>query len=210
MQLFQFNRSILALIIAIFSFSLLVGYGAVATTTKESNPTTVRTFNIGDVLNDLSEKADSEARLEALIAKIQDGLTERRSTVNALQEQLNLSTGKEREQLSDMLEQETLAAMSYQKFAEIQVDNERSLMLRDLYNKIRSSVAVIAELNSYDIVLISDVAREVLFNSQSQLSREAQVLDHIGFQRAVYVSSHIDITEQIVTHMNLEWEKYTN
>ena len=90
------------------------------------------------------------------------------------------------------------------------MDNERSLMLRDLYNKIRSSVGAIAVLNDYDIVLISDVAREVLFNSQSQLSREAQVLDHISFQRTVYVSNQIDITEQIVTHMNLEWEKHTN
>ena len=80
-------------------------------------------------------------------------------------------------------------------------------MLRDFYNKIKSSVATLAEENGYDIVLISDVQREVVVNPQSEIPREVQVLERIGLQRAMYTSSQIDITEQIVAHMNLEWEK---
>jgi Skp family chaperone for outer membrane proteins len=113
----------------------------------------------------------------------------------------------DRVDIGEQLELKTLEAVSYQRFAASQIDNERSLMLRDIYNKIKSSVATLAEENGYDIVLISDVQREVVVNPQSEIPREVQVLERIGLQRAMYTSSQIDITEQIVAHMNLEWEK---
>ena len=97
--------------------------------------------------------------------------------------------------------------MSYKQFAEKRVDNERSLMFRDLYMKIKSSVADIANENGYDLVLITDDDREILVNPQADTSQEFQVREQIGQQRVVFASDQIDITEQIVTHMNLEWEK---
>ena len=184
------------------------GYTAVAATSRLRPPTVVVTFNIGEVLSELTEKADSEAKLQTLINKIQDGLKERSDKIAALRESVSSADEEDKTSLVDQLEQITLEGISYKRFAELQVDNERSLMLRDMYIKIKESVVLIAEENGYDIVLISDVDREVTFSVNSQVPRETQVLEQIGFQRAVYTSSQIDITEQIVTHMNLEWEKH--
>tara|TARA_Y100000590_G_scaffold387709_1_gene461503 strand:- start:38 stop:670 length:633 start_codon:yes stop_codon:yes gene_type:complete len=198
------------IVLAVTLLSIVIGYGAAATTARFRPPTVVVTVNIGQVLSDLTEKADSEAKLQTLITKIENGLNERQTKVDEMRASYNEAADDDKEEIGDMLEQLMLEGVSYQRFAEAQIDNEKSLMLRDLYIKIKTAIVSISEENGYDIVLISDVEREIRFAQNSQVSREAQVLDQIGFQRAVYTSSQVDITEQVVTHMNLEWEKHSN
>ena len=198
------------IVLAVTLISIVIGYGAAATTARFRPPTVVVTVNIGQVLTDLTEKADSEANLQTLITKIENGLNERQVKVDEMREVYADEADADKEEIGDMLEQLMLEGVSYQRFAEAQIDNEKSLMLRDLYIKIKDAIVSISEENGYDIVLISDVEREIRFAQNSQVSRESQVLEQIGFQRAVYTSSQIDITEQVVTHMNLEWEKHSN
>lgn len=198
------------IVLAVTLISIVIGYGAAATTARFRPPTVVVTVNIGQVLTDLTEKADSEAKLQTLITKIENGLNERQVKVDEMRGSYADAADADKEEIGDMLEQLMLEGVSYQRFAEAQIDNEKSLMLRDLYIKIKYAIVSISEENGYDIVLISDVEREIRFAQNSQVSRESQVLEQIGFQRAVYTSSQIDITEQVVTHMNLEWEKHSN
>ena len=198
------------IVLAVTLISIVIGYGAAATTARFRPPTVVVTVNIGQVLTDLTEKADSEANLQTLITKIENGLNGRQVKVDEMREVYADAADADKEEIGDMLEQLMLEGVSYQRFAEAQIDNEKSLMLRDLYIKIKYAIVSISEENGYDIVLISDVEREIRFAQNSQVSRESQVLEQIGFQRAVYTSSQIDITEQVVTHMNLEWEKHSN
>ena len=186
---------------------IVAGYAAVAASTHLRPPSVVVSFNIEQVVADLTEKADSEARLRTLVNKIEDERTKRFDTINALKSSMETSSDADRVVIADTLEQRTLEAVSYQRFAAMQIDSERSLMLRDIYLKIKAAVAIIAQENGYDIVLISDVQREVVVNPQSDIPREIQILERIGLQRAMYTSTQTDITEQIVTHMNLEWEK---
>jgi Skp family chaperone for outer membrane proteins len=186
---------------------IVAGYAAVAASTHLRPPSVVVSFNIEQVVADLTEKADSEARLRTLVNKIEDERTKRFDTINALKSSMETASDADRVVIADTLEQRTLEAVSYQRFAAMQIDSERSLMLRDIYLKIKAAVAIIAQENGYDIVLISDVQREVVVNPQSDIPREIQILERIGLQRAMYTSTQTDITEQIVTHMNLEWEK---
>jgi len=190
--------------------STIVGYAAVAASTHMRPPTVVVSFSIVEVFSDLSEKADSEAKLRTLVTKITDERTKRLDSINAIKESIESAADADLEVLLDQLEQQTLEAISYQRFAGLQIDNERSLMFRDIYLKIKEAVAQIAEENGYDIVLVSDVDREIGVNPNSELSRELQVMERIGLQRAIYTSTQTDITDQIVTHMNLEWDKRSN
>lgn len=189
---------------------IIAGYAAVAATNNMRPPSVVVTFNIEQVVADLTEKAESEARLRALFKKIEDEQNRRLEAMRALESSLETAAEADRAMLIDSLEQKTLEARSYIRFASLQVDNERSLMLRDIFMKIRDAVSEIAQENGYDIVLISDVNREVVINTNSEVPREFQILERIGAQRAIYANSQTDITGQIVTHMNLEWDKRTD
>jgi len=189
---------------------IVAGYAAVATTTHMRPPTVVVTFNIERVTADLTAKADAEARLRELVTKIEDESRRRVDAIKKLQEGLEAAAEADQPMIMEQLDQLTLEALSYKRFADMRIDNERSLMFRDLYQKIQSSVTDIAVDNGYDLVLISDDDRDILVNPNSSTPQEFQVREQIGLQRMVYVNAQIDITEQIVTHMNLEWEKRTD
>ncbi|MDE1037348.1 MAG: OmpH family outer membrane protein [Phycisphaerales bacterium] len=186
---------------------IVAGYAAVAASTHFRPPTVVVTFSIERVSADLTERADSEASLRNLFSKVETELKSRNESMTALQETLQSAADADKPEIVEQLNQLAIQAMSYKQFAEKRVDNERSLMFRDLYMKIKSSVADIANENGYDLVLITDDDREILVNLQADTSQEFQVREQIGQQRVVFASGQIDITAQIVTHMNLEWEK---
>ena len=186
--------------------TVVAGYAAVATTHLRP-PTVVVTFNIERVTADLTERADAEARLRELVTTIRDESERRVDAIKSLREGLEEAPESEQAEIMEQLDQLTLEAMSYQRFVEMRIDNERSLMFRDLYLKIQSAVADIATENGYDLVIISDDDREILVNPNAKKAREFQVREQIELQRVVFSSSQIDITDQIVTHMNLEWEK---
>ena len=186
---------------------IVAGYAAVAASTHFRPPTVVVTFSIERVSADLTERADSEASLRNLFFKVETELKSRNESMTALQETLQSAADADKPEIVEQLNQLAIQAMSYKQFAEKRVDTERSLMFRDLYMKIKSSVADIANENGYDLVLITDDDREILVNPQADTSQEFQVREQIGQQRVVFASDQIDITAQIVTHMNLEWEK---
>ncbi len=186
---------------------IVAGYAAVAATSRLRPPTVVVTFNIQQVAADLTERADAEARLRELVTKIEDESNRRIEAMTTMQESIETAPEADRPAIIEQLEQLRLEAMSYGRFAEIRIDNERSLMLRDLYIKIRQSVSDISKENGYDLVLISDDDREITVIPNANTSREFQVREQIELQRIIYASPQIDISEQIVTDMNLEWEK---
>jgi len=188
-------------------FCVVAGYAAVAATSQMKPPTVVVTFNIKQVISDLTERADSETKLVKLIMDIDELGNAKFDAVVKLEEELDATSDADRPIVSEELDKLKLEALSYQRFASARVDIERSLMFRDLYQKIQTSVQAIAEQNGYDLVLINDVQREILVNPKANVSREFQVREQLQVKRIVFSSSQIDITEQIVSHMNLEWEK---
>ena len=188
-------------------FCVVAGYAAVAATSQMKPPTVVVTFNIKQVISDLTERADSETKLVKLIMDIDELGNAKFDAVVKLEEELDATSDADRPIVSEELDKLKLEALSYQRFASARVDIERSLMYRDLYQKIQTSVQAIAEQNGYDLVLINDVQREILVNPKANVSREFQVREQLQVKRIVFSSSQIDITEQIVSHMNLEWEK---
>jgi Skp family chaperone for outer membrane proteins len=188
-------------------FCVVAGYAAVAATSQMKPPTVVVTFDIEQVISDLTERADSETKLVKLIMDIEETAKAKYDAVAKLEEELDATSDADRPIVSEELDKLKLEALSYQRFASARVDIERSLMYRDLYQKIQTSVQAIAEQNGYDLVLINDVQREILVNPKANVSREFQVREQLQVKRIVFSSSQIDITEQIVSHMNLEWEK---
>ncbi|MBT4524426.1 MAG: OmpH family outer membrane protein [Phycisphaerae bacterium] len=190
--------------------AIVVGYAAVAASSQMRPPTVVVTFNIEQVTADLTERGDSEVKLRKLLTSIEDEKNLKFKAIEELNVAIESAADADRGVLLENLDKLKLSAISFQRYAASQIDIERSLMFRDLYLKIKKSVAEVADENGYDLVLISDNTREILVNPNAKVSREFQVREQIEVKRIMFASNQIDITEQIVTHMNLEWEKNSN
>ena len=190
--------------------AIVVGYAAVAASSQMRPPTVVVTFNIEQVTADLTERGDSEVKLRKLLTSIEDEKNLKFKAIEELNVAIESAADADRGVLLENLDKLKLSAISFQRYAVSQIDIERSLMFRDLYLKIKKSVAEVADENGYDLVLISDNTREILVNPNSKEPRDFQVREQIEVKRIMFASNQIDITEQIVTHMNLEWEKNSN
>ena len=188
----------------------VVGYAAVAASSQMRPPTVVVTFNIEQVTADLTERGDAEVKLRELITNIEEEKKSKFKAIEELSNTIESAADADRALLLDNIDKLKLSAISFQRFASSQIDMERSLMFRDLYKKIKDSVAEVADENGYDLVLISDNTREILVNPNAKVSREFKVREQIEVKRIMFASNQIDITEQIVTHMNIEWEKNSN
>jgi Skp family chaperone for outer membrane proteins len=186
---------------------IVAGYAAVAASSQMKQPTVVVTFDIGKVIADLTERAHAETKLRNLISGIQETSAGKREAFVELEAEFESTTDADRQLVREEIDRLKLEAYSYQRFATEQIDIERSLMYVDLYLKIKETVAYLSEQNGYDLVLINDVGRELVRDKNPKVSREQQIMAQIAVKRIVYSSDQIDITEQIVTHMNLKWEK---
>ena len=132
---------------------IVAGYAAVAASSHLRPPTVVVTFNISKVTQDLTEKVDAEARLRELVTKIEDETARRIDAIKALQESYEAAAEVDRPAIIEQIEQLSLEGLSYRRFADMRIDNERSLMFRDLYIKIQDSVAAISKDNDMIIVM---------------------------------------------------------
>ena len=187
----------------------IVAFAASATQPGAEASTVVVTFNIRDVMENLAQRADAEAQLQGIATDIQDALQERIDRIGELEARVDASAEDEREEVTNLLEQRKLEAITYRSFAQERLDIEKSLMLNGLYESIKKSVAEIADANGYDIVLVNDSQKQIGVIAGSQMSREAQILEQVGAQRVFFARPRIDITDQIVTRMNLDWSART-
>ncbi len=209
-----YQRATRLLVTSTATIMLLAGgglaYSAVASQAADRSRTPVVTFNIQKVMDNLTQRADLAAELSERLQAIQDKIDQDLGDIGMLEEQLAGEATSQQKVLAEELEQKKLAMMSYQRFARSQVDIERSLILRDLHRAIQESVADIAKANGYDLVLINDSGMQITVNPESTLSREQQVRDQVRAQRIFFADSGINITDQVVTQMNLDWNARTS
>ncbi len=209
-----YQRATRLLVASTAAIMLLAGgglaYSAVASQAADRSRTPVVTFNIQKVMDNLTQRADLAAELSERLQAIQDKIDQDLGDIGMLEEQLAGEATSQQKVLAEELEQKKLAMMSYQRFARSQVDIERSLILRDLHRAIQESVADIAKANGYDLVLINDSGMQITVNPESTLSREQQVRDQVRAQRIFFADSGINITDQVVTQMNLDWNARTS
>ena len=73
--------------------------------------------------------------------------------------------------------------------------------MQSLFRDIKEAVSTIAVANNYDLVIASDDSMELSRELSSRATNE-----QISMHRVYFANDQIDITEQIVTQMNLEMD----
>ena len=179
-------------------------------------PAVVVTVNLGHVIENLTQRADSDARLRKMRDELLAEQDRKQKEVKAmeekakgLQQQLEAANDAQRKeiesQLIDLQEQAALAALNYQAWQTIsaeKVDIEAALSMQDLYRSVKTAAAQMATTNRYDLVLVDDSQGDLSMSSESRVSRMEQVRQQIAARRMLYANPAIDITEDLIQRMN--------
>lgn len=186
-------------IIAIAAIGL--GYRAVAVAIESRPPTVVVVFNLQQVFDSFVDRAVLGAGYKELEAKIDAERLVRKANVDTLIAAYEEAGDEDRNALFDQIQQAMGEAEKYVEFTEREKDIERSLIMQTLFKDIKLAVTKIAEANNYDLVIASDSANELNTQLPYRVANEK-----IGMHRVYFANSQINITEQIVTQMNLEMD----
>jgi Skp family chaperone for outer membrane proteins len=186
-------------IIAIAAIGL--GYRAVAVAIESRPPTVVVVFNLQQVFDSFVDRAVLGAGYKELEAKIDAERLVRKANVDTLIAAYEEAGDEDRNTLFDQIQQAMGEAEKYVEFTEREKDIEKSLIMQTLFKDIKLAVTKIAEANNYDLVIASDSANELNAQLPSRAANE-----QISMHRVYFANSQINITEQIVTQMNLEMD----
>jgi Skp family chaperone for outer membrane proteins len=193
------------MVILIVALSALgLGYRATARSVDSRPPTVVVVFNLQQVFDNFVDRAILGAGYKELEAKVEIERKRREEHVQSLISAYEEVGDEDKDALFDQIQQAVGEAEKYVEFTEREKDIEKSLILQSLFMDIKDSVATIAAANNYDLVIASDEGFELNSNIPSRIADEK-----ISMQRVYYANKQIDITEQIVTQMNLELDTET-
>lgn len=176
-----------------------LGFRAVGSSLDARPPTVVVVFNLQKVFDNFIDRAVLGAGFKKLEEQINVERTRRKELVDSLMKSYEEAGDEDRDALFDQIQQAMGEAEKYVEFTEREKDLERSLIMQSLFRDIKEAVATIAAANNYDLVIASDESMKL---SQGLSSRATN--EQISIHRVYFANDQIDITEQIVTQMNLE------
>ena len=161
-------------------------------------------FNLQQVFDNFVDRAILGAGYKELEAKVVIERKRREEHVQSLIAAYEEVGDEDKDALFDQIQQAVGEAEKYVEFTEREKDIEKSIILQSLFRDIKDSIATIATANNYDLVIASDEGLKLNSNIPSRIADEK-----ISMHRVYYANKRIDITEQLVTQMNLELDSET-
>lgn len=183
----------------------LIAYQAVAYRQAGGAPTSVVTVNVVRVLEGLDERAMAEADFVSMAETILATDETKQQELEGLRErllELPESDVDGRRSMRNELELGLLEFQGWRQFKTEQVDIEKSLLLRNIYQHIQKAINDLCQAEGYDIVIVDDSGDQLLINPQVQASREMQIKQQLSSRRLIYVNPSVDITNDVIARMN--------
>lgn len=189
------NALILA---AALSATLFLGYGASAVRNAAPRPVTIATVDLEKIFENLRELSAEQGRLQNVGKQMDTENESRFNKLKQMQEEFDL-TPKDSPRLTQIEEALVNATIEYQAWKEFQlrrIDREKALVLEKVYNSVKRSIAAYAQQQGYDIVMLNDSIKPL------QRGTEQSVQQQISARRLLYTNPALDITNELLTKMN--------
>ena len=165
--------------------------------------TKVAVVNVGAVSEKYAKTADLEAQFDAVRRKLnqeRDAMKEKIEKANrSLQEELKPGTDEFRARRKQI----ALMEAELQWFVESEgqkVEKGLAESLRSIYGDIQTAVREIAQEKGVDVVLAADQLPAETPDSANQ------VRQHILLQKVLFWNPSVDLTDEVVTHLNTRYK----
>ncbi|MCA9300337.1 MAG: OmpH family outer membrane protein [Phycisphaerales bacterium] len=194
------TTSMIALMAVAWSATALQG-------TRRANPTAVAVVNVERLMNSLDEMKDrtatwqknAEAR-QKLIDEIVDQKTRLEDQLKTVPND-DASLARRREISTQILEADTLAKARTEVFQRL-IEVERGEFFSIVYAKSIDAIGRLAKQDGWDVVLFDD--RGVIVPKSAPATTVTQVIQS---KTILYASDTVDITDDLITMMNLGYRK---
>lgn len=161
----------------------------------------IATIDIPRLIAALDERAPREQQLQTFINNLNDELKAKGEEMDSAKADMQLLVAgtPERRRKAEEVTRMRIDLEVQGRWSEQLIDRRRAEVFADLFEKIRDATAKVAQQRGFDLVFSSDVGGDI------PRDQEAQIRSVMSARRMLYVSSELDITDDIVRLMNNEW-----
>lgn len=186
----------LAVLVSAFAFNQP---SADASAARLANPSAVAAVDLAKLLEGLAEREFLETQLNQEIAARQNELDTLLGEITRMSEDIKLLPEEDASRISRIrdLRLKEVQARALREFVQQQLSVEKGKMLSTLYNKVSVAVCEIAARDGWDLVLIDDSSLDL-----PQMANEQQMLQLILSRRVLCVQDRVNITDDVRTLMN--------
>jgi Skp family chaperone for outer membrane proteins len=194
------RAGLLALALAVLASAFAINQPvADASAVRLANPSSVAAVDLAKLLEGLDERVFLENRLNQEIAARQSELDTLLGEITRMSEDIQLLPEEDQSRITRIrdLRLKEVQARALREFVQQQLSVEKGKMLATLYNKVSSAVNEISSRDGWDLILIDDSRLEL-----PEMANEGQMLQLILNRRVLAVSDRVNVTDDVRTLMN--------
>jgi Skp family chaperone for outer membrane proteins len=203
--------STILLIVVLLS---IIGYQAIGQSPRAAQSMRVATVDLERVFEGLEQRREASQRLQQMATELEQEREQRQAEIRKMEEQLRelVSQAQEKQQplseeaqrLQEDIVLHGLRFEAWVRYARAKLEQESSLILRDVFRTVRRAAERMADTEAYDLILIDDSRRALGSDQDNRRLTEAQVLQEIALRTILYARDSIDVTRDLIERMNNE------
>lgn len=163
-------------------------------------PSRVAVVDVQKVFRSLDERSAIEAELTQQAERLQKEEQDRVTAIKAKQADADILSKESdayKQAIND-IERMTIELQAWRQFKQRQLEQERTLRVQDLYNKVLAAVGRLAQREGYDLVVQKDT-QDLRPENQQQLM--AMILG----RKVLYVNDKLDVSDALTQMINNEY-----
>jgi|JRYH01.1.fsa_nt_gb Skp family chaperone for outer membrane proteins len=191
---------LIALTLAVSAFGVAFNASrADASNIRAAGASAVAVMDLAKLLEGLAEREYMEKELNAQIEKRQAELDKVTGEITRMTDDIKVMAENDPnriERIRDLRIKE-VEARALRQFVQEQLSLEKGRMLAALFKKVQAAVADISARDGWDIVMIDDSSIDL-----PEMANEQQMLQMILARRVLAATDSVDITDEVRTLMN--------
>lgn len=163
-------------------------------------PSRLAVVDVQKVFKSLDERSAIDAELTQQAERLQKEEQDRVTAIKAKQADADILSKESDafQQAINDIERMTIELQAWRQLKQRRLEQERTLRVQDLYNKVLSGVERLAQREGYDMVLQKDTQD---FRPENQQQLTAMILG----RKVLYVSDKLEISDAVTQMLNNEY-----
>jgi len=160
----------------------------------------VAVVNVQQVFDQLTERSRLQADLQERLEKLKVESDSRQAKMKTLSDDLDMLRPGTAAHLAKQneLEFKAIEMRTWQEFQRQKIERENAVQLEGLYAKVVAACGQVARTNGFSLVLFEEPATV-------SGPKPDVVANRISGRKVIWASKELDLTDQVVQRMNLEF-----
>ena len=171
-------------------------------TAMMAQPTVVATVDLEAVFNQLKERDALHNQLQGKAQELVDKNAPLKAEIEQLQQEIeDYAPGSDKYlELQDTIMRKSFEYQAQVTFAKRLTELRNADSIKEIYLHIKQAAAGLAQQRGIDIVFVDDTKVEIVDGDEQQINQQ------ISARRMLYVNPAIDITQDLITVMNGQFQ----